>query len=75
MTDCHLQDALHDEKADQVAVNFFGDGTANNGIQPSPSLHVCCSTDRVLQAHIMPATVYAFTTCHVAIGHCIEKLT
>ena len=26
-----LQEALHDEKADQVAVNFFGDGTANNG--------------------------------------------
>ncbi|KAL3134892.1 hypothetical protein ABBQ32_007858 [Trebouxia sp. C0010 RCD-2024] len=27
----YKKDALHDEKADQVAVNFFGDGTANNG--------------------------------------------
>ena len=31
--DAHvLQEALHDESADQVAVNFFGDGTANNGM-------------------------------------------
>lgn len=27
----YKREALHDEKADQVAVNFFGDGTANNG--------------------------------------------
>ena len=31
-----LQEALHDEKADQVAVNFFGDGTANNGKPSNP---------------------------------------
>ena len=31
-----LQEALHDESADQVAVNFFGDGTANNGNFPMP---------------------------------------
>lgn len=72
---CHLQDALHDEKADQVAVNFFGDGTANNGIQPSPSLHDCSSTDHILLAHIMPATACAFTACHVAVGNCTEEST
>lgn len=31
----NLQEALHDESADQVAVNFFGDGTANNGKLPA----------------------------------------
>ena len=34
-----LQEALHDEKADQVAVNFFGDGTANNGTITSSQSH------------------------------------
>jgi len=26
---CRAQEVLHDEGADQVAVNFFGDGTCN----------------------------------------------
>ena len=35
-----LQDALGDtENGDSVSVNFFGDGTANNG---APMQAVCC---------------------------------
>jgi hypothetical protein len=30
---CRAQEVLHDEGADQVAVNFFGDGTCNVGAQ------------------------------------------
>jgi len=30
-----LQDALGTDGADNVSVNFFGDGTANNGAQPA----------------------------------------
>jgi len=39
-----LQEALHDEKADQVAVNFFGDGTANNGAATSSQSYIMQSS-------------------------------
>ena len=50
---CRAQEVLHDEGADQVAVNFFGDGTCNVGAplpRPRISPHAGRCSSRCNQA-------------------------
>ena len=61
-----LQEALHDEKADQVAVNFFGDGTANNGATVSSqsySMHSSSSLSCLVPHHKQRCLLIPLSLC------------